>query len=148
MAVRKTLPEEASTHAHRRPILDRPRVLLADDHHPMLNRVASLLQARFQIVGTVSDGGSLVREANRLNPDVIVLDIGMPILSGLEAARQLREAGSNAKLVFLTVHQNPVFVQECFALGGLGYVTKSRLMTDLISAIEEALSDRHFVSPL
>ncbi len=127
--------------------MDRPRVLLADDHHPMLNRVVSLLKEHFEIVGSVSDGRALVREAERLQPDVIVLDITMPILTGIEAARELHGAGSKARLVFLTVHQSNAFVRECFAKGGLGYVTKSRMMTDLIPAINEALSNRRFVSP-
>ena len=71
----------------------------------------------------------------------------MPILTGIGAARELHEAGSKATLVFLTVHQSNAFVRECFANGGLGYVTKSRMMTDLVPAINEALSNRHFVSP-
>lgn len=128
--------------------MERPRVLLADDHHPILNRVVSLLKEHFEIVGSVSDGRALVREAERLQPDVIVLDITMPILTGIEAARELHEAGSKARLVFLTVHQSNAFVRECFAKGGLGYVTKSRMMTDLVPAINEALSNRHFVSPV
>jgi DNA-binding NarL/FixJ family response regulator len=113
----------------------------------MLNRIVSLLKEHFEIVGSVSDGRALVREAERLQPDVIVLDITMPILTGIEAARELHEAGSKARLIFLTVHQSNAFVQECFATGGLGYVTKSRMVTDLIPAINEALSNRHFVSP-
>lgn len=129
------------------PSLDRPRVLLADDHNPILERVVSLLHPGFAVVGTVGDGESLVREARRLRPDVIVLDISMPILSGIEAAHELREAGSSARLVFLTVHGQAAFVRACFAEGGLGYVTKSRLGTDLIPAINDALSGRHFVSP-
>jgi len=127
--------------------LERPRVLLADDHHPVLDRLVSLLHANFEVVGAVHDGRSLVSEAQRLQPDVIVMDITMPILTGIEAARELREAGSAAKLIFLTVHQSAAFVRECFAAGGLGYVTKSRMITDLIPAIHEALSDQRFVSP-
>ncbi|MGA7315460.1 MAG: response regulator transcription factor [Silvibacterium sp.] len=130
-----------------RPALERPTILLADDHHPLLNRVMSLLKPQFEVVGSVSDGRALVREAQRLQPDVIVLDIAMPILTGIEAARELHEAGSKAKLVFLTVHQSRAFIRECFANGGLGYVTKSRMVTDLVPAINEALSNRHFVSP-
>jgi DNA-binding NarL/FixJ family response regulator len=107
----------------------------------------SLLKPQFEVVGSVSDGRALVREAHRLQPDVIVLDIAMPILTGIEAARELHVAGSKAKLVFLTVHQSTAFVRECFVEGGLGYVTKSRMVTDLIPAINEALSNRRFVSP-
>ena len=133
--------------AGERPALERPRILLADDHHPVLSRVISLLKAQFEVVGSVSDGRALVREAQRLQPDVIVLDVTMPILTGIEAARELHELGSKAKLVFLTVHQSPAFVRECFAEGGSGYVTKARMVTDLIPAINEALSSRRFVSP-
>ena len=127
--------------------MGRPRILLADDHHPVLARVVSLLQPHFEVVGTVNDGRTLVTEAQRLQPDVIVLDIGMPILNGIEAAHELHEAGSRAKLVFLTIHQDPAFVHGCFAEGGLGYVTKSRMGIDLIPAIHEALCDHPFVSP-
>ncbi len=130
-----------------RGILGRPRILLADDHHPVIDRILSLLQPHFEVIGTVNDGETLVNEAQRLQPDVIVLDIGMPILTGIEAAHELHEAGSQAKLVFLTVHQDPAFVRACFAEGGLGYVTKSRMGSDLIPAINKALSDHPFVSP-
>jgi DNA-binding NarL/FixJ family response regulator len=141
------LPFEPLSSGKERPALERPTILLADDHHPLLNRVISLLKPQFEVIGSVSDGRALVREAQRLQPDVIVLDIAMPILTGIEAARELYDAGSKAKLVFLTVHQGNAFIRECFAKGGLGYVTKSRMMTDLIPAINEALSNRHFVSP-
>jgi len=127
--------------------LRRPRVLLADDHLPVIDRLTSILRFEFDVIGAVSDGRSLVGEAERLHPDVIVLDITMPELTGIEAAHELKEAGSTAKLVFLTVHQQAAFVHECFAEGGLGYVTKARLLLDLIPAINEALSGRHFVSP-
>lgn len=127
--------------------MERPRVLLADDNRPLLDHAVSLLQKTFEVVGTVNDGELLLSEATRLRPDVIVLDITMPNLSGIEAAHELREAGSKARLVFLTVHEQSAFVRACFAEGGLGYVTKSRMITDLIPAIKEALSDHHFVSP-
>lgn len=130
-----------------RPVLARPRILLADNHHPMLDRILSLLQPHFDVIGTVNDGRTLVSEAQRLQPDVIVLDIGMPILTGIEAARELHEAGSRAKLVFLTIHQEPAYVRGCFAEGGLGFVAKSRMVTDLVPAIQEALADHRFVSP-
>ena len=127
--------------------MQRPRVLVADDHPPVLNRVLSLLHTDFDVVGVASDGKTLVSEAHRLQPDVIVLDITMPILTGIEAARELHKEGSKAKIIFLTIHQSAAFVRECFAQGGLGYVTKSRMVTDLIPAIREALANQHFVSP-
>jgi DNA-binding NarL/FixJ family response regulator len=127
--------------------LGRARVLLADDNRPVLDRVLSVLRTNFEVVGIVENGQQLVREAERLVPDVIVADIMMPELTGIEAAHTLKEAGSTAKIVFLTVHEEAEFVQACFAEGGSGYVTKSRLRSDLVSAINEALLGRRFVSP-
>ena len=130
-----------------RPILNQPRVLLADDHHPIIERVTVLLQSTFEIVGAVGNGTDLISEALRLQPDLIVLDISMPGLTGIEAARQLREAGSTARFVFLTVHERVEFVHACLAEGALGYVVKSRLAVDLVPAMREALSGRRFISP-
>jgi DNA-binding NarL/FixJ family response regulator len=124
-----------------------PRVLVADDHPIVLDRVVSVLRPNFEVVGTARNGRDLVTEAERLQPDVIVLDIEMPVLNGIEAAHALYEIGSAAKLVFLTVHPQSEFVNACFAEGGLGYVTKLRLGMDLIPAINEALSGHYFISP-
>lgn len=123
-----------------------PRVLLADDHVFVLERIVSILRPSFEVVGTVHNGRDLVTEAQRLQPDVIVLDLTMPMLTGIEAAHELRAAGSTVKLVFLTVHPEAEFVQACFAEGGLGYVNKSRLATDLVPAIHGALSGHQFIS--
>jgi DNA-binding NarL/FixJ family response regulator len=127
--------------------LNRPRVLLADDHAPMRERVKILLESEFQIVGNVDNGKDLVTEAERLQPELVLLDISMPGLTGIEAARKLRENGVQAKFVFLTVHERVEFVRACFAEGALGYVVKSRLAADLIPALREALSGRRFISP-
>lgn len=127
--------------------MHRPRILLADDHSVVIARVLALLKSGFEVVGTATNGRDLLAEAERLQPDVIVLDISMPILTGIEAAHELHEAGSAVKLVFLTVHEEGAFVRACLAEGGLGYVKKSRLATDLIPAINEALSGRCFISP-
>jgi DNA-binding NarL/FixJ family response regulator len=124
----------------------RPRVLLADDHEMVLERVQSLLDD-YEVIGTAHNGRDLVSEALRLQPDVIVSDITMPFLNGIDAAHEIREAGSPARFVFLTVHQQPAFLDACFAEGALGYVTKSHLGTDLIPAINEALSGHRFISP-
>jgi len=123
------------------------RVLLADDRDMVLERVRTLLKPNFQVVGTADNGEDLVSEAMRLRPDVIVLDITMPVLTGIEAAHKLREAQSCSKIVFLTVHAEPEFLDACFAEGALGYVTKWRLRTDLIPAINEALFGRRYISP-
>jgi DNA-binding NarL/FixJ family response regulator len=127
--------------------LKRPRTLLADDHGPIIQRVRALLQTDYDVVGDVDNGADLVSEAERLNPDVIVLDISMPGLTGIQAAHELRESGSEAKFVFLTVHERAEFVRACVAEGALGYVVKSRIAVDLIPAIADALAGRRFISP-
>ena len=105
-------------------ILNPPRVLLADDHEALLKAEIELLSAYFDVVGTAADGAALVSEACRLHPDVIVTDISMPILSGIEAVHKLRELGSTAKFVFVTVHSAEEFVEACMKAGALGYVRK------------------------
>jgi DNA-binding NarL/FixJ family response regulator len=127
--------------------LGKLRILLADDHLPFLNVVESLLVPLCEVVGRVSDGKSLLEAARRLKPDLIVTDITMPILSGMEASKQLRESGSEAKIIFLTVHSDADFVQACLATGAVGYVLKHRIMSDLLHAIQEALAGRTFISP-
>lgn len=123
------------------------RILLADDHAPIIERVKLLLEPGFDVVGSVNNGADLVLEAARLQPDLIVLDISMPGMTGIQAAQELREAGSKAKLVFLTIHERVEFVRACLAEGALGYVVKSRLAVDLLPAIHEALAGRRFISP-
>lgn len=127
--------------------MNRPRILVADDHQPIQERVREILQTSYDVIGAVGNGIELVDEAKRLRPDVIVLDISMPGMTGIEAAHELREAGSAAKVVFLTVHERVEFVHACLAEGALGYVIKSRLNVDLIPAIQEALSGHRFISP-
>jgi DNA-binding NarL/FixJ family response regulator len=124
----------------------RPRVLIADDHDMVLKRLQSILKD-YQIVGTAHNGRELVSEALRLQPDVIISDISMPLLNGINAAHEIRKTGSTSKFVFLTVHAMPAFLHACLDEGALGYVTKSHLGTDLIPAISEALSGRRFISP-
>ena len=134
------------------PILDcgsaeRPRVLLADDHPAMLALTAAALAGECLVVGSVGDGRALLAEAERLRPDVIVLDITMPRLDGIEAARQLRGSQWPARLVFLTVYEDADFAQAALDAGGLGFVVKARLASDLLPAIRAALADRRFISP-
>jgi DNA-binding NarL/FixJ family response regulator len=123
-------------------------VLLADDHSVMLDRVGGLLSSSFEVVGAVTNGQEMISAGIRLNPDVIVADITMPGLTGIEAAQQLREAGSGARFVFLTIHIEHEFVDACVSQGALGYVLKSHMKTDLIPAIKAALTGRTFISPL
>jgi DNA-binding NarL/FixJ family response regulator len=126
---------------------ERPRVLLADDHPAVLALTANALADEYFVVGSVADGVALLAEAERLNPDVIVLDITMPGLDGIEGARQLRRLRHPARLVFLTVHERREFARAALDAGGLGYVVKARLASDLLPAIRAALADRRFVSP-
>ncbi len=128
--------------------MSRARVLLADDHSVMLDRVGVLLSSSFEIVGAVPNAKEMISEGIRLDPDVIVADITMPGLTGIEAAQQLREAGCRAKFVFLTIHIEHEFVDACVSQGALGYVLKSHMKTDLIPAINAALMGRTFISPL
>lgn len=125
----------------------RARILLADDHKEMRDRVAGLLATEFEVVGAVADGGALLEAALKMKPDICVLDISMPILSGIEAATRLKEKGSTAKMIFLTVHEDPDFVQAALETGALGYVVKSRMASDLRAAIKGAMTGRLFISP-
>jgi DNA-binding NarL/FixJ family response regulator len=120
---------------------------LADDQPAVLSQVTRILGTGFDIVGTVADGLQLLEAAGRLEPAVIVLDITMPGIDGLGAARSLKRAGCRSKLVFLTVHEDADFAREAMALGADAYVVKSRLASDLLTAIHEAVEGRKFVSP-
>jgi DNA-binding NarL/FixJ family response regulator len=127
--------------------VSRLRVLVADDHQAMLDNVVRLLSHDFDVVAAVRDGAAAVREVPRVNPDIIVLDIAMPVLSGIEAAGRIKANGSTAKLVFVTMHYDREFVDGASALGSVGFVAKNRLMSDLIPAIRSVLADESFVSP-
>ena len=124
-----------------------PRVLLVDDNEAMLSRAVSVLRSSCTIAGTARDGISAIEAAATLQPDVIVLDISMPGMSGLETASVLRDSGSTAAIIFLTVHQEEEFMAVARAAGGLGYVVKPRLSTDLADAVREAFAGRPFESP-
>jgi len=123
------------------------KVLLADDHPPLVEAALLILKPHYDIMGIATDGAMLVSEALRLRPDLIVSDITLPILNGIEAIHRLRLSNSQAKVVFLTVHAEEEFLKACMAEGALGYVLKSRMKTQLIPAIEAALEGRSYVSP-
>ena len=123
-----------------------PRVLLVDDNEDVLVRAATVLRSCCEVVGAVTDGWAAIEAAETLDPEVIVLDISMSPMSGFEVARRLREAGSNAAVIFLTVQQGEEFVREAKAAGGIGYVIKPRLASDLKLAVQEAREGRPFTS--
>ncbi len=127
--------------------LSKIRVLLADDHGDVLDTVARLLVPEFDVVGAVTDGNGLLSAAERLKPDVVIVDISMPILNGIEAVRRLMESGSQAQVVFLTVHESSDYVRAALATGALGYVVKPRLGVDLNVAIKEVHAGRSYLSP-
>ena len=122
------------------------RVLLVDDHEEMLARAAAVLSEGCVVVGAVTDGSTALAAARTLRPDVIVLDIGMAGMNGFEVAECLRRAGSTAAVVFFTVHDDEEFISAAKAAGGIGYVVKPRLGTDLLRAVREAREGRRFVS--
>lgn len=126
--------------------MNKVRILLADDHPQFLEMVERLLGPTFEIVGMVGDGHALFEAGLNLKPDVIVTDISMPVMNGIEAVDELRKANCTSKVIFLTVHSDPDFVRECLAIGALGYIFKPRVAIDLVAAIREALVGHLFIS--
>ena len=125
-----------------------PRVLLADDHVLLLGAYEKLLAGVCDIVGQASDGMALVAEADRLKPDIVVLDISMPLLNGLEAGRQIKQKQRNTKLVFVTVIEEADLVAEAFRAGASGYVLKRSRTSELATAIREVMQGRSYITPL
>lgn len=127
--------------------MSKTRVLLADDHPPILEEIHVTLGDEFEVVGVVHNGRDAIAEARRLAPDVLVIDISMPILNGIEAVSELRKTDQKIKVVFLTVHQDQDFVDAAFSAGACGYVIKEDVTTDLVPAIHEAVLGRIYISP-
>jgi DNA-binding NarL/FixJ family response regulator len=124
------------------------RILLADDHPVVLERLVDLLRrSEFEVVGAVCDGQAALDAVTALKPDLVVLDISMPVLTGLEAAARLAKRADPPPVVILTIHDDMLFVEAARGVGALGYVLKAHLATDLIPAIQAALANRPFVSP-
>jgi len=124
-----------------------PRVLLADDQEEVLQTLSEFLADQFQIVGTAENGMRVLERTRSLAPDIVVLDICMPVMNGIEAARCLREQCQPVRVVFLTAYEDTDFAEAAMSAGALGYVLKSRLATDLIPAIWKAFVGEIFVSP-
>ncbi len=128
--------------------MTRPRILMADDHAIVLAGLRKLVETEGEIVGTVEDGRALVEEAKQTKPDVILLDISMPLLNGLDAARQLRKLVPESKLIFLTMHTNPTYAMEAFKAGASGYLIKRSAATELRQAIQAVMRGQQYMTPL
>jgi DNA-binding NarL/FixJ family response regulator len=124
------------------------RVLVVDDYEPFCRFVCSMLRKRpaFQIVGEASDGVAAVRQAEELKPDLILLDVGLPMLNGLQATREIRKLSPDSKIIFVSQESSPDVVQEALSLGARGYVLKTRAASDLLAAVDAVLEGRPFVS--
>ena len=126
----------------------RPRVLLADDHNLFLGALERLLAPECEIVGTASDGRALVADAVRLKPDVVILDIAMPLLSGLLAGRQIKQLCDSIKLVFVTMNEDAELAAEAFRAGASAYLLKRSAAEELLLAVREVVKGRSYVTPL
>lgn len=123
------------------------KVMLADDHSLFMEALCKLLEPQFKVVGVAADGRGLLETAPGLNPDIVILDIAMPILNGIEAGRQLRKIMPAVKLIYLTMNEDPELAAEAFRLGASGYLLKTSAATELFQAIRAALDGMSYVSP-
>jgi DNA-binding NarL/FixJ family response regulator len=127
--------------------MTRPKILLADDHVLLAQALEHLLRSEFDVVGTVADGRALLKAAGELSPDVVVVDIGMPLLNGLDAGEQLKTLHPGIKVIFLTQNREPRFAVEAFRRQASGYLLKDAAASELTTAIREALRGNTYVSP-
>lgn len=124
--------------------MTRARILVADDHEEVRNTIVHLLKRQFEVLGAVGDGPEFLEEVDRLKPDLCVLDISMPKMSGIEVAYRIKQSHSQTKIVFLTLHDDFDFRAAALETGAEGYVTKARMGGDLILAVKEVLAGRTF----
>lgn len=122
-------------------------VLLADDHRIVLEGLKGLLADEYEVIGTVEDGRALLEKVQELSPEVIVVDVAMPLLNGIDAVKQIKKTGSDTKVVFLTMHHDAMYAKEAFDAGALGFVLKHSAPSELTTAIEEALKGNTYISP-
>jgi DNA-binding NarL/FixJ family response regulator len=127
--------------------MEHSRILLADDHALMLDGFCSLLQPKYDVVGTAADGKALVDAAIRLRPDLIILDITMPVLNGIDAARAIRKQLPEVKLLFVTMHTSPTYLQAALEAGANGFAVKSSDRNQILTAVETVLSGKRYVTP-
>src|SRR5262245_59876930 len=126
----------------------RTRVILADDHTLMLEALKNLLESEFEVVGTFGDGRALVEGAPKLRPDVIILDIGMPLMNGLNAGQRLKQLMPNVKLIYVTMNQDPDVAGEAFRLGANGYLLKTSAVKELVKVIRQVVRGTNYVTSL
>jgi DNA-binding NarL/FixJ family response regulator len=127
--------------------MKKPRILIADDHSILLAGLKKLVEETYEVVGTVEDGRALIEAAGRLKPDLILLDISMPLLNGLDAARQLKKLVPDSKLLFLTMHSSPTYATEAFKAGANGYLLKQSAASELPQAIAAVLRGQTYLTP-
>ena len=127
--------------------MTRPTILIADDHKMFAQGLAGLLEDEFDLVGSVENGQALIDAAVRLKPDLIIVDISMPVLNGLDAVRRLYQGNTNAKVVFLTMHADTRLLREAFQCGGVGYVLKQSAGEELLFALRQVMSGQNYISP-
>jgi DNA-binding NarL/FixJ family response regulator len=128
--------------------MKKPRLLLADDHRMVAEGLRGLLEQDYQLVGIVEDGRALLEAADRLMPDVVVADVSMPLLNGIEAVRQLKKKNKDIAVVFLTMHLDVAYAASAFEAGASGYVLKHSAPSELLTAISSALKGRTYITPL
>ena len=124
-----------------------PRILIADDQEEMVGAIAQALANEFDIIGTAEDGKRAIELATQLFPDILILDISMPLVNGIEAAWRLKRLASPTRIIFVTVHTDPDFVEAARAAGALGYVWKESVASDLAPAVRAVLQGNRFTSP-
>jgi len=124
------------------------RILIADDHTLLVDGFRLMLEPEFEIVGSVEDGHALLQAAETFKPDIVLMDISMPVLNGIDAARQLRKTQPNCKIIFVTMHSDSDYVTAAFRAGASGYVLKRAAASELLTAIRQVLRGLHYVTPL
>jgi DNA-binding NarL/FixJ family response regulator len=127
--------------------MKRPRVLIADDHRMVIDGLRGFLEPEFEVVGAVNDGRAVLQAVQELNPDVLIVDVSMPLLNGLDCTRHLRESGCTAKILILTMHPDATLAQESLSAGASGYLLKSSPGSELKGALREVLRGRTYLSP-
>ena len=127
--------------------MKRLRVLVAEDHAAVRSSVVRLLSKNYDVIGAVNDGRELLDAVNTMEPDVLVVDLSLPVITGIEAASVLKRMKCSSKIVFLTVHNDPDFVRAAHDAGALGYVLKQQMTSDLPEAIDKAFAGEQFTSP-